>query len=1373
MEREQGQGTREGETPVQTREPFVVPFSQDDLSEVMRALGGPHDQRRMSINYGGAYDDDYVGDLDSADVARSGTRSLTNATDSGTTLLENATLSDDSDSENENEESLSAPSPALDTDRSPEAPSSPESETVTVAQGKRPAAPMALPPPLKRARPNPPLQQQHQQHQQQSPAQPVPLPLWTTVSAPTGAPSAARPVPYLVPLRPAPSRPNSSAPQHLATAPARTVASAAPHVAARRGRPPKNAAPAQRQAVSRCIPDVFFPGHVYHTPQVVALNPHDFNLDEPPITDTSTTSDFDALEGDTTVPIIQSYPRCLTLEQLMDTYNCVGCSSRFRCTTQNLIIGSTGNIVSRDALRVFNMASAVVKSYIDKRNRERRQQQQQQQRQSGSPLSGARSPSARDDDMTRGGECVRDRLDALPVNAQVTDHPQQQQQQQQYDRNALAALNAAMCGDTEGAEQLERILRGTLAPAVVDVLIREDKFVVEGFVCPNHGARHAYCARCILEGLDIDSLYGPDGRKLSDRDLAQHLPMVDMRDAPTVKALAQRWPARCLGTVRRWIGAPNPPIPVASGDAPPSSSAGMPPAHVLRCDFALPMRFLRALIERAPTDAISAALPNTIKHIESHNGALVEVRPRYETARTAVTGGRNTIRLPDDDEESFSSRAEEADAHNTRQLRAVRVAAFASVTRLSRADALRRSLARSPHAWVSACPECGHKTTMDRRRDIDIEPARWCPGCRGAYCAVCLDRLVVSPDVQQRCEQWLRGENAANRLILHTLPLEGGDRDDPHTPLHHRLAHLSWSSTPWLDNDREFLENYVDGRHSRKPAFIERLLTTKMPGATLPPGWDMSRLDPLDAAHRRGGADSVHVALAMRIAECLNRAYVRGSTQECPTCLRRVRLDERRGANGDPRSYTLCAPTDDSIVNAATFASALSPALAPAPESVQAGSVALSTVVDDCPCGTLWCYLCERATTVSRCQHEIAKRLGGAVAPGAPPGTIASLAPYDFATSVPARGSAPAGPHPSDAPWLHTTYWHESPDHGPWRHHSQWRTLGGHPGSAGFYNPLTARSTSRCCPPTMALLGVVCHPNDEYRNPLAGPPPHGSPDDQVVETATARSYDADRANLEIFHHQKRLGLMMDVIRHIAASAWVRGPTWNWIVERTSADVWWYASQALHRVDDPKPLAVLSAMPFVAPRHHNITLPRDLDGASMLLSSSSLSLSSPPQSLERQQYAPAAPAHGQNLSARAFDYADQQQQQHPQGRPDESADGACSAEREDAPTPQPTLLSTTSDGGFLGHMRERYSFGGFVDNLDGQLPTYLLGSYEHDGGVQGQLFDQYDDFDLMANQYVFSAVEYGDSAEDAQHQGVIMDTHQADEMSLDPNGFLTV
>ncbi|AGO83435.1 hypothetical protein psal_cds_47 [Pandoravirus salinus] len=670
-----------------------------------------------------------------------------------------------------------------------------------------------------------------------------------------------------------------------------------------------------------------------------------------------------------------------------------------------------------------------------------------------------------------------------------------------------------------------------------DALDSEDRLAravegmpVEGFVCPIHGEHHAYCARCLLGRLDLDTrVAGVDDRNYFESGCAA-------ADAQ----LAGRWPVRCPGSVRVWLDAPPsvgmcslpPGATVASIDA---SVASM--ATVAQCPFVIGPRFARALVERCPPADARYALAATFTAAKAKCAKDAEVcmapdndddvdpdiynrDDDYDNDNDdGASGGGVVVDVNNDDEREAQRDVEQGDgayATNSVARRALRFTRQKGLARLMAAAEVeyrRHATATNPQYWVSTCPydHCPMPTHVDRARVFGVVCIT-CEGCRRLYCLGCRDRL---------------------------------DGCDSATVVKHTYECYDHRHAPWFGNDVHFL-----GRFLRDPATAaaasdrHRLARPEASDA-------QSAHTPLQILLDTTGGAGVRLAIAARIAECLLRADRNGSSQRCPTCHRRVNLAEAR-------AHTAAAATE-----ALGRARAAGDAVAMDAHARRLAGV-YSTAVDFCACGTVWCYLCERIMPTSRAQRVAIQggRDDGDVSSSSP--TVprvdlgVSMAPYsalpvDFDPPPAEMRKCPAVPAVAEngqvlgeadaadaqAWWTEREaariYWHEAPEHGPWRHTADWsrHERASQRCDAHVRNdPLWAHKWP-ACPPSMADLGDLRDAGfvDHRTLSAAGSSPMPSP--------LARAL-AGRANLERFHVAKRQRLVTEVMRCVEATPWI-GP----------------------------------------------------------------------------------------------------------------------------------------------------------------------------------------------------------------------------------------
>lgn len=649
-----------------------------------------------------------------------------------------------------------------------------------------------------------------------------------------------------------------------------------------------------------------------------------------------------------------------------------------------------------------------------------------------------------------------------------------------------------------------------------DMLDGEDRLAraaegmpIEGFVCPIHGEHHAYCARCLLGHLQLDTpVVGVDDSDFSEEGCAA-------MDAQ----LAGRWPVRCPGAVRVWLDAPPSvgmcPLPPGATVATIDPTAAAM-ATITRCPFVVGPRFARALVERCPPADVRHALGGTfaMAKAECAKDAHVCALPDDDIDSDLYDRDEDDDEIErgadedDDDDDNNDTRA--INSIGRRALRFTRQKGLARLMATAEVEYRRHATATNPQYWVSVCPygDCHVPTHVDRTRAFGVVCIT-CTQCRRLRCSGCR---------------------------------KGIDGCDPETLTKHMHECYDHRHAPWFSTD----DVHFLGRFLRDPATAAAASDPNRPARS-----DAGALDAQSARtslqillDTTGGA-GVRLAIAARIAECLLRADRNGSTQRCPTCHRRANL-------GEARAHTVAAATE---------------ALARAREAGDAAAMdaharrlagAYSTAVDFCACGTVWCYLCERVMPTSRAQRIAVQGVcDDASSSASHVDSGISVAPYntlsvDFDPPPAELRKCPAVPVVAEdgqvladadlgevhAWWAEREaariYWHEAPEHGPWRHTADW--------------PRHERASQRCeayvrndplwahkwpaCPPSMADLG-------DLRDTGFIDPKTMSTGSSPMPSPLARAL-AGRANLERFHVAKRQRLVAEVMRCVEGAPWI-GP----------------------------------------------------------------------------------------------------------------------------------------------------------------------------------------------------------------------------------------
>nr|UDO47237.1 hypothetical protein [Pandoravirus massiliensis] len=647
----------------------------------------------------------------------------------------------------------------------------------------------------------------------------------------------------------------------------------------------------------------------------------------------------------------------------------------------------------------------------------------------------------------------------------------------------------------------------------IDTLIDPamDGIPVDGFVCPLHGARHAYCASCLIAHMELDLPIDDTGDD-DDDDNNRH-------------TLEGRWPVRCPGFTSVWLTQPPPPVGARSlprgGSAAATDPSVIASSAIARCPFVLGPRFVRALVERCRPDAIQRAFgvtfgmaceavaddPDIATVVEDDDIERVDV---YNTlpplARDGTEGGSGGDDHPEDDDDTNSDRH--------RALRLTRQKGLSRLRAMAEAEYTRRATATNPQYWIATCPYGGCNATVHLDRMFAFNMVCLvCQACKRCYCSGCGETLV-----------------------------NDGSPEDAALRRHHEVGCYTYKHAPWFDKDVGFLERVL--RDPATTAAVDPARTSRTDGGGASQASRPRTV--IEILLDAGGSVAVRRAIAARIAECFIHADCNGSTQRCPTCHRRTNMNEAR------------APTREATVAALARAHASRNLGAARSHAHRLASV-YSTLVDWCACGTVWCYLCERVCPVSRAQAKAAEvvkavewidmssslvsygALGTEFDPPAP-------ASASSTSSRPPVGQAIAdGTAPADTAWaegeMARVYWHEAPEYGPWRHTADW---GRHVRSgrcAG--DPLWAKRWP-ACPPSMADLGDLARcgfispcaqalssssSSSSSSSTASSAPP------TTVASAMARAR-AGRSNIERFHAIKRQRLTEEIVRCVDAVPWV-------------------------------------------------------------------------------------------------------------------------------------------------------------------------------------------------------------------------------------------
>lgn len=626
-----------------------------------------------------------------------------------------------------------------------------------------------------------------------------------------------------------------------------------------------------------------------------------------------------------------------------------------------------------------------------------------------------------------------------------------------------------------------------------------DGVPVDGFVCPLHGARHAYCASCLITHMELDLPLDDDD---SDHDLEG------------------RWPVRCPGFTSVWLTQPPPPVgarPLPRG----GSVAAVDPSviasgTVVRCPFVLGPRFVRALVERCRPAALQRAFGVTFGmacEAVAHDPDIATVGEDddfhsvdlYNTALpgSALDGADQDHREEDEVDDGVNS-----DRH--RALRLTRQKGLARLRAMAEAEYRRRATTTNPQYWISTCPYDGCNATVHLDRMFAFNMVCLvCQACKRCYCSGCRETLA-----------------------------NDGSPEDAALRRQHEVGCYTYAHAPWFDKDVGFLERVL-----RDPATAAAAVDPARPSRA--DGGASQAARPrtvIEILLDAGGGAAVRRAIAARIAECLVRADHNGSTQRCPTCHRRTNMNDAR------------APTRDATIAALARAHATRN-LAAAHNHAHRLAGVYSTLVDWCACGTVWCYVCERVCPVSRAQTKAAEVvkavdwidmssslvsygvLAAEFDPPAPPAPSASMSSSSSSardttqatlTSSRPLSGAVAAEGALDVAWaereMARVYWHEAPEYGPWRHTADWARHARLARCGG--DPLWAKRWP-ACPPSMADLGDIAGCGFTLASGCSSQP--------LSATARAR---AGRSNTDRFHAIKRHRLTEEVMRCVDAVPWI-------------------------------------------------------------------------------------------------------------------------------------------------------------------------------------------------------------------------------------------
>ncbi|WBR14201.1 hypothetical protein pkur_cds_26 [Pandoravirus kuranda] len=675
-------------------------------------------------------------------------------------------------------------------------------------------------------------------------------------------------------------------------------------------------------------------------------------------------------------------------------------------------------------------------------------------------------------------------------------------------QNALIACgpqrHAAQGRDDDNNDDVA--IDGQDADTAIDPIV--DGMPVHGFVCPLHGARHAYCASCLITHMELD------------------LPLDDCDDDDEqgggdgnhTNNLEGRWPVRCPGFTNVWLSQPPPPVgarplPRGGSVAAIDLSSVIGSSTVVRCPFVLGPRFVRALVERCRPAAIQRALgvtfgmacevvaddPRIATVVEDDDPYSVDL---YNTPLDSGDGfndeddGDDRTRQNRDIEDEAQDGDEGLNSDRHRALRLTRQKALARLRAMAEAEYRRRATTTNPQYWISTCPYAGCNATVHLDRMFAFNMVCLvCQACKRCYCSGCRETLA-----------------------------NDGSPEDAALRRQHEVGCYTYAHAPWFDKDVGFLDRVL--RDPATAAAIDPTRPSRADGGASQAARPRTVIEILLDA---GGGAAVRRAIAARIAECLVRADHNGSTQRCPTCHRRTNMNDAR------------APTRDATIAALARARAARN-LGAVHNHAQRLAGVYSTLVDWCACGTVWCYVCERVCPVSRAQAKAAEVvkavewidtsaslvsygvLSSEFDPPAPP------VPCSSSTASSTSVGADVGDGTLDVAWaereMARVYWHEAPEYGPWRHTADWARHVRSSRCGG--DPLWAKRWP-ACPPSMADLGDLAGCGFV---PASGASSLSQP---VLAAARAR---AGRSNIERFHAIKRRRLTEEIIRCVDSVPWI-------------------------------------------------------------------------------------------------------------------------------------------------------------------------------------------------------------------------------------------
>ncbi|AVK75634.1 hypothetical protein pneo_cds_27 [Pandoravirus neocaledonia] len=639
----------------------------------------------------------------------------------------------------------------------------------------------------------------------------------------------------------------------------------------------------------------------------------------------------------------------------------------------------------------------------------------------------------------------------------------------------------------DGDNNDDDALDGQDADTAVDPAV--DGVPVDGFVCPLHGARHAYCASCLIAHMELD---------------------LPLDDDDSDHVLEGRWPVRCPGFTSVWLTQPPPPVgtrPLPRG----GSVAAVDPSviassTIARCPFVLGPRFVRALVERCRPAAIQRAFgvtfgmaceavaddPDIATVGEDDDFHSVDL---YNTALpgTALDDADQDRRGGDDVNDNDD---DDVNSDRHRALRLTRQKGLTRLRAMAEAEYRRRATTTNPQYWISTCPYDGCNATVHLDRMFAFNMVCLvCQACKRCYCSGCREPLA-----------------------------NDGSPEDAALRRQHEIGCYTYAHAPWFDKDVGFLERVL-----RDPATAAAADPARPPRTDGGASQAARPRTVIEILLDAGGGAAVRRAIAARIAECLVRADHNGSTQRCPTCHRRTNMNDAR------------APTRDATIAALARAHATRN-LAAAHNHAHRLAGVYSTLVDWCACGTVWCYVCERVCPVSRAQAKAAEVvkavewidtsaslvsygvLSSEFDPPAPP------VPCSSSTASSTSVGADVGNGTLDVAWaereMARVYWHEAPEYGPWRHTADWARHVRSSRCGG--DPLWAKRWP-ACPPSMADLGDLAGCGFV---PASGASSLSQP---VLAAARAR---AGRSNIERFHAIKRRRLTEEIIRCVDSVPWI-------------------------------------------------------------------------------------------------------------------------------------------------------------------------------------------------------------------------------------------